>query len=143
MMKNYSIKKTNGFSLLEVLVSVFILAVGLLGLASLQMNSLKNNHSAQYRTSATILAYDLIDRMRLNRGESYALTMTTTPPTGSGLKNQDLNAWITQINNDLPSGGGGVVVNGDVVTVSVQWDDARAENSSSASLKTITVSSER
>jgi type IV pilus assembly protein PilV len=137
-----SIKKNNGFSLLEVLISVFILAVGLLGLASLQMNSLKNNHSAQYRTSATVLAYDLIDRMRLNRVESYALAQSATP-SGTGLKNTDLVAWVNQIASDLPSGDGEVIVSGDVVTVSVFWDDARAENSSSSVIKSITVSSER
>lgn len=141
-MKINSTHNSNGFSLLEVLVSVFILAIGLLGLASLQINSLKNNHSAQYRTTATVLAYDIIDRMRLNRVQSYDLTKAATH-SGSGLNNTDLTEWLTQVTNDLPSGKGEVGSSGDIVTVTVYWDDARAENADTASEKSITVSSER
>jgi type IV pilus assembly protein PilV len=133
-------KNSQGFSLLEIMVSVFILAVGLLGLANLQMVSLKNNHSAQYRTTATVLAYDIIDRMRLNRNDDYTLAMSATP-SGSGLKNTDLIAWVGQIANELPAGDGSVSISGDIVTVAVEWDDSRGTQGSST--QTVTVSSER
>ena len=45
---------TAGFTLLEVLVAVVVLSVGLLGLASLQVNGLRFNHSAYMRTQATL-----------------------------------------------------------------------------------------
>ena len=134
------LNKLKGFSLLEVLISVFILAIGLLGLAGLQINSLKNNHSAQYRTSATVLAYDIIDRIRLNRNADYTLTMAAAP-SGTGLKNTDLIAWVAQITNDLPSGDGAISLNGNIVTVTVQWDDSRA--TSGGATQSFTVSSER
>lgn len=59
-------KKHSGFTLVEILVTVLILSIGLLGLAGLQVRSMKGNHNAYLRTQATILAYDIIDRMRAN-----------------------------------------------------------------------------
>ncbi len=56
----------NGFTLIEVLVAVVILALGLLGLAGLQASGLGNNQSAYNRSLATQLAYDMVDRMRAN-----------------------------------------------------------------------------
>lgn len=56
----------HGFTLLEVLVAVFVLALGLLGFANLQTVGLRANQNAYLRTQAMILAYDIIDRMRSN-----------------------------------------------------------------------------
>jgi len=138
--KQMRLNKTSGFSMLEVLISIFVLAVGLLGLLNLQMTSLKNNHSAQYRTSATVLAYDIFDRMRLNRDADYTLTMASTP-AGTGLKNADLIAWVADIAATLPSGDGSVTISGDIVTVVVQWNDARGTGGDTS--QQFTVSSER
>lgn len=55
-----------GFSLIEVLVALLVLSIGLLGLAALQATGFKYNSDAYYRTQASILAYDIIDRMRAN-----------------------------------------------------------------------------
>ncbi len=55
-----------GFSLIEVLVALLVLSIGLLGLAALQATGMKYNSDAYYRTQASILAYDIIDRMRAN-----------------------------------------------------------------------------
>ena len=56
-----------GFSLLEVLVALFVLSIGLLGLAALQTTGVKFNQQSYQRTQATLQAYDIIDRMRANR----------------------------------------------------------------------------
>ncbi|MFT7413440.1 MAG: type IV pilus assembly protein PilV [Methylophagaceae bacterium] len=142
MTNQIRITKSNntGFTLLEVMIAVFVLAVGLLGLANLQMLSLKNNHSAQYRTSATILAYDIIDRMRLNRTADYTLALAATP-SGSTLKDRDLMDWTTVLSNELPVGDGSIAMSGDIVTVVVQWDDSRGSEGNAA--QSFTVSSER
>ena len=55
-----------GFSLIEVLISVLVFGVGVLGLGSLQIASLKGSSNAHYRTTASVLAQDLADRMRSN-----------------------------------------------------------------------------
>jgi type IV pilus assembly protein PilV len=53
-----------GFSLLEVLVAVIVLAVGLLGIAALQVSVLKSNDSSRFRSIASFAITDLIDRVR-------------------------------------------------------------------------------
>jgi len=70
-----------GFSLIEVLVALLVLSIGLLGLAALQTTSLKYNTDSYTRTQATLLAYDIIDRMRTNLkgvdAGSYNVTSST------------------------------------------------------------------
>jgi len=134
------IKKNQGSSLLEVLISDVILSIGLLGLAALQMASQKNNHSAQFRTDAVIQAYSLIDKMRLNKSESYVLTKTSTPPGGMLRKDTDLSEWITELKTLLPKGEGEVSLTGNIVSVVVHWDDSRGTSGSGS--QSFSVSSE-
>jgi len=56
--------RTQGFSLVEVLVAVLVLTVGLLGLAALQATGLKATGSAQQTTLASLAAYDAAERLR-------------------------------------------------------------------------------
>ncbi len=56
-----------GFTLIEVMIAFFILAVGLLGMAALLTSSVRSNQSAYYRTQAAYLAADMADRIRANR----------------------------------------------------------------------------
>lgn len=56
-----------GFTLIEVMVAIVILSFGLLGVAGLMVTGIQFTHSAQQRTMATQLAYDMIDRMRSNQ----------------------------------------------------------------------------
>lgn len=59
--------KTNtGFTLIEVLIAMLILAVGLLGLAALQTYTLRSNLAAYNYGQATQLLYDISDRIRAN-----------------------------------------------------------------------------
>lgn len=58
--------KQSGFSLIEILISILILGVGILGLGGLQVASLKSTTNAHSRTIATMYATDLADRMRAN-----------------------------------------------------------------------------
>ena len=55
-----------GFTLLEVLITIVVVAFGLLGLAGLQVFALKNNQSATMRVAATGLANEIVDRMKTN-----------------------------------------------------------------------------
>lgn len=133
-MKKAALMRENGFTLLELLISLVILSVGLLGLAGLQMTGLKNNHSAQYRTSASVQAYDIIEMMRLNRAVAqaggYDIALADAAPTGADLEDTDIASWLTALANTLPSGDGAVATSGRVTTVTIQWDDSRGTDGS-------------
>lgn len=65
-----------GFTLIEVMVTVFVVAVGLLGVAGLQAYAKKSNFDAVQRTQAAALAQDLIERMRANPAQGAAYLST-------------------------------------------------------------------
>ena len=75
--------REKGFSLIEVLVALLVLSIGLLGLAALQTTSLKYNTDSYTRTQATLLAYDIMDRMRSNlagvSAGNYNVSAATAP----------------------------------------------------------------
>jgi len=58
--------RQRGASMLEVLAAVFVLAIGLLGTASLQLTSKRSNLEARDRALATALAQGFVERMRMN-----------------------------------------------------------------------------
>src|SRR5262249_56408603 len=59
-------RRARGFTLIEALVALLVLSIGLLGVAALQLTSLRSNPSSSFRSQATLLAYDVVDRMRAN-----------------------------------------------------------------------------
>lgn len=61
-------KRIRGVSMIELLVAVLVMGIGVLGITGLQMVSLQNNRSALQRSEAVQLAYDMMDRIRTNRG---------------------------------------------------------------------------
>jgi type IV pilus assembly protein PilV len=65
-----SVAGAKGFTLIEVLVSLVVLAIGLLGIAKLMLLSSHSNDSAYLRSQATALAYEMLDNMRANRQEA-------------------------------------------------------------------------
>ncbi len=139
-------KTHTGFTLIEVLIAMLILAVGLLGLAALQTSTLRSNLAAYNHGQATQLLYDIADRMRANNctapatcnyiiTDSNSLTgqsVTTscaTPPTGciaSVLANNDLIEWNDAIRTTLPMGKGIISSANGIFTLSVTWDDDRS-----------------
>ena len=122
-------KTQAGFTLLEVLISIFILGVGLLGLASLQITGLKSGHSAQLRTEAIVHVYDIIERMRINKviaqAGGYDIALGDAAPATSSVVDTDRGGWKTALALNLPGGDGAIATNADVTTITVQWDDSR------------------
>lgn len=55
-----------GSTMMEVLVSVFVLSIGVLGVAGLQVTAKRSNFEATQRATAAALAQDIIERMRSN-----------------------------------------------------------------------------
>jgi type IV pilus assembly protein PilV len=117
-----AMNKNTGFTLIEVLIAMLVLAVGLLGLAGLQGSSLKNAQSAYNRSVATELAYDLADRMRANNtpnGLSVYISMLPVNALAQAncvavsklcpsnvMAQNDLYEWNLALVNTLPSGQG-------------------------------------
>ncbi len=60
-------KKQAGFTLIEILVSIVIGAIGLMGVARLQLVTMQNNSASQFRSIAIQLASDVFERMRTNQ----------------------------------------------------------------------------
>ncbi|AKJ94113.1 hypothetical protein TVD_01440 [Thioalkalivibrio versutus] len=122
-----------GVTLIEVLVTVLVLSIGLIGLASLQGNSLKANHSAYMRAQATILAHEMFDVMRIDRENARAQEYDgdySAPPAATGQLPQDeLNRWITNLQNTLPAPEAEIQTTPatGVVRISVTWDDTRGQ----------------
>ena len=56
-----------GFGLIEILVSMLLLNIGLLGLMGLQTLGLQAERSAFFRTSASLISTDAVERIRANR----------------------------------------------------------------------------
>ncbi|KGK42838.1 pilus assembly protein PilV [Nitrincola sp. A-D6] len=129
MMNTFNSRYQKGVSLIEILIALVILSVGLLGMAGLQARTLSLNHSAYQRTQAVNLSYDMADRMRANRRAAldgdYQIALATANPTGNSVPDQDLREWRQIIQATLPSGNSSVAMNGDTVTIILQWDDSR------------------
>lgn len=133
-LKHYSPRRSQyGVGLIEVMISVLILGIGLLGVAAMQATALRNNQSALERTQATIQSYSILDAMRANRnialGGGYNLARTCAAPAAGTLAQNDLRRWISSLKTTLGDNDGScgtIACNGDTCTITVEWDDSRA-----------------
>lgn len=151
-------KNVRGFSLLEVLIALIVLSVGLLGLAGLQVSSMRYNLSANHRTQATNLAQQFIDMAKSYRGAATAGADARNHPNirrlATGLNNfsdggslssvaTDCNGatpdplrcdrarWFNALRTQLPGGRARVVFEGPPsgqITVEICWTDDRSES---------------
>lgn len=132
--------RRSGFTLIEILVALLVLSIGLLGLAMLQLQSLKYNTDAYFRTQATMLAYDIIDRMRANATAANAGRyvasekpstiescgeMSTGCADTTALANYDLGVWYGKLEEVLPpdSTPSSISSNGARHTIVVRWNE--------------------
>jgi len=139
-MRTEKVKNQKGVTLIEVLVAMLVLSIGLLGVASLQLYGLRYNQSAYLRSQATILAYDLVDRMRTNADGValgyYDIINTGSLPadpacistgcTNEQLAKHDIREWGTYFTSGipiLPSATGIVSKSGLVYTVTISWTE--------------------
>lgn len=123
--------KQTGFTLIEVLATVLIMAIGALGVASLQLAGLKYTSGSYARTQAVILADDMANRLKSNRAAALELDVDgdigndspylipafasesvvgmnclTDECNGEQLAAYDLNTWLAEVARVLPSGQG-------------------------------------
>lgn len=129
--------RMSGFTLLEVLISLMILSIGLLGVAGLQITSLRNNHSAYLRTQASALAYDMADRMRTNsqatedgdydqaNNTQHTDCLAAGGCRAADLAEHDTYEWEDRITALLPSGQG--LICKDSTPTTTACDDATTD----------------
>lgn len=87
--------RINGFSLVEVLVTIVILMVGLLGLAGLQGRALTAQMESYQRSQALILLRDMANRVEANRNDAAAyVTTSLTPNAYLGTDNAEETAAV-------------------------------------------------
>jgi type IV pilus assembly protein PilV len=117
-----------GFSLVEVLVSIVILSIGVLGAVGMQAAAMQSNREVRYQAIAGSLARELAEKMRGNNvvaiqtaaadnpylldrtlTASTALTApspncyTSSCPTGLNIANWDIYEWQLRIREVLPT----------------------------------------
>ena len=109
-------KQHSGFSLIEVLVATVIMAIGILGIAGLQVVSLQQNRSSLLRSEALQFGNDIVDRMRANPEEVYAPVEYADAPisdaknckevtcSSAEMAEYDITLWKCMINPDDSAG---------------------------------------
>jgi type IV pilus assembly protein PilV len=136
--KKVTLKKQSGSSMIEVLVSLLIVSFGMLAIASLQLKTVNNNLGQLERSTAIMLTYSMIDRLRIDKAtakaQSYNFEFNTDvnvcdpPDTGSSKARNQTEKWIQEIQANLGEGSCGEVNcsgSGECL-VSIRWNDALA-----------------
>lgn len=143
-------KRSGGASLVEVLIAVVILATGLIGVAGLQIFGVRSNHSAYLRSQSTIMAYDILDRMRANRAQAattsaYLLNFGDFVPSAAmdcsdvgqtctplQIAQYDLASWSSALPGVMPDGEAQIqaqdLPDRRIYTISLKWRDRRDVN---------------
>jgi len=112
-----------GSSLIEVLIALFVLAVGMLGVLAMQSTAVKTSKNASLQSQAQILAFeiyeamqsapaDIIDDYLLDYGaptpNEPSCTTSGTACTSAEIVDWNQYQWLTNITASLPGGAGAV-----------------------------------
>ncbi len=156
--RRYKVSRTeHGFSMIEVLVTLLIISLALLGTAGLQAYSMRLNQGGQFRSLAVFLAADLSERMEANRASAlagdYVVASTvganflaaaaavstacvTTACSAAELAAYDLSQWQNAVAASLPQSSWSVAqtVSGSqsTYTVTINWVDRKTNANSAA-----------
>jgi type IV pilus assembly protein PilV len=138
-------KWQRGSNLIEVLVTVLVVSIGLLGMASLQLKSMALNLATYQRLQASNLAYEIAESLLLNsleaKASSYTLAIADTEPKNAAvgsIAELDLLHWLRVVGNNLPEGdliitapqdivGGPITSSAKQYDISVCWTDRHAD----------------
>ncbi len=156
MLSLRAVNRQRGVGLIEVLASLLVLSIGILGVVALQSRAVQFNQGALYETRAAILAADMADRMRANKDaigvyedtigncEQGASVFSYSPAcfgsgascAGGALAVDDKNAWRSNLSSLFPGGGefdisvspqgGGSTLND--VTIIIRYNDSKVES---------------
>ena len=120
------IHKESGFSMIEVLVALLVLAIGLLGVAGVQLLSMQQTANSTLRSEATLYAQTAADRVRANGGDVL-----------NAADLAQLEANMQQVlggDSDLQ-----ISVSADVAQITVQWTERDPFSDSGSATQTLTM----
>ena len=129
-------RKIRGFTLIEVLISLVIMSVGMLGIAGLYVHSMQAGRTSVLRHNAVTLAGDIADRIRANprAGAAYGLAGANNNCVDGGIDctigemaANDIFLWQQQAWTTLPNGQVNVVFDNGVVPptyqITITWTE--------------------
>ena len=148
--------KQTGITMIEILVALFVLAVGLLGTASLQVRSVQDTGNSNLRSVATYLATSMSDRIRANRIAMEAGTYDSmlnaainadcigaAGCTATEMANHDKQQWLNNITQSLSTEATGTIArNGDLFTLLVTWPERVKQSGASIADGTVSLTFE-
>lgn len=130
------IKKQNGFSLIEVMVSVVVLSLGLISLTNLQTRNVNNSTIAYAETQTMMFLQEMVEHLRIDKvaaiNGDYNITMSSFGDlvTLSGTEpfpEKERYLWFNNLNNALPAAKASINCNNTALcVVEVQHDVAGA-----------------
>lgn len=128
-------RQSAGGSLIEVLVSVLVLSIGLLGASALQVTGLRNNQSNYEHAQMTVLTQSMLDAMRNNlagveAGEYEIATWTCAAPAGPRWPQTTWRNGSTAFRRRSTPACGRITCAGRDCSVGIRWDDSRATGGS-------------
>ncbi len=118
-------KRSQGFTLIEVLIAILIISIGALGFTKSQFSALQTASDAALRTTATVMVEDMVARIEANAGDSLqglnsgyqtgpatlntdCLSSTGTFCQGNAMALHDLADWNNLIANYFPADSGAI-----------------------------------
>lgn len=125
-----TIRAQRGVGIIEVLIALLILSIGLLGMAALQVRTMRNNESALERSMAVAETHAIADAMRADRTNAinsrFDIALGDAAPTGDTFRETVLAAWRSNIENALGEDAtGSVDCDGPLCEIVIQWNDSR------------------
>ena len=131
-------RQQQGVGLLEIVISIAVLSIGLLGVAHMQAIGAISVENSYQRSQATVLAYDIADRIRANpesaaryltsalpaaKARPVSTCKTTTGCSAAQMAQHDLYEWNTALRAALPGAVGIITSDSGTMAVAVTWDD--------------------
>ena len=130
-----SCRSQTGVGLLELLIAVLILSFGILGITAMQARALSYSQLSTYRSQATALTDDMLDRMRLDRAKvrhgDWSSTLNQTSASyaaPTSLAERELGDWKSRVHDLLPNGAASITTVTATstdepvhITIQIQW----------------------
>lgn len=131
------LRSQRGVGIVEILVAVLVLSIGLLGLAGLQMRTMRNSQSALERGVAVMQTHAIADAMRADRINAingrFNIALADAAPSGTTFADQVLIGWRANLTATLGTDATGEVdCNGALCNIVIQWNDSRGSDGDAA-----------